>query len=79
MKKYSIKHKHHSVSSELAIVNENRDLVLWSFIRPEDLNEVCQTNPQLTRITKQKLEIGLPLEKVSEPSFKFHFPSLTDQ
>ncbi|CAL8068903.1 unnamed protein product [Orchesella dallaii] len=52
--------KHQQRASSIAVVNRDRELVLWSFIHYND-HEICQTYPTLTGITREKLKIGQPL------------------
>jgi hypothetical protein len=63
LKKNQIYEKHASVAETIAVVNENNDLVFWTFINyPKE--EVCQIFPQLTGLSREKLSIGLPIHDV---------------
>ncbi len=44
--------RHSQVAATLAVVNEQNDLILWSFIKREN---VCQYFPSITRLDTSKL------------------------
>jgi hypothetical protein len=58
LKKNQSFEKRASVAATVAVVNENNDLVFWTFINyPKE--EDCQIFPQLTGLSREKLSIGL--------------------
>lgn len=61
LKKEPNKKKHTQVAASVAVVNDRRDLIMWAYIKWDN---VCQTFPQITGITKEKLEIGLEINLV---------------
>ncbi len=63
LKKSTDQKTHAVVAETIAIVNEDKDLVFWCFVKwPEE--NVCQIFPHLTGLSRDKLSIGLPIEKV---------------
>jgi len=55
---------HKTVAETIALVNEDRELVFWCFVKwPEE--DVSQLFPLLTNLSKEKLAIGLDVTLVS--------------
>jgi len=54
--------KHKQVAGVVSVVNQKKDLLLWSIIKPE--TNVCQYFTSITGLYKTKLEMGLPIELV---------------
>ncbi|ODN02642.1 Survival of motor neuron-related-splicing factor 30 [Orchesella cincta] len=61
--KPTIHRDHKMVGAVICIVNSKKEIIFWSLIKWND-QDVCQTYPNLTGITRDKLELGLPLDSV---------------
>jgi len=52
--------KHETVAATIAVVNENKTLILWAYIKwPQ--RSVCQYFTSLTNLERGSLDIGIPL------------------
>jgi hypothetical protein len=66
--------KHEVVAETVAVVNENRDLVFWAFLKwPRE--RICQIFPSITGLSREKLDIGIDVNKVR--NFKEQNNSIT--
>lgn len=56
--------KHENVASSVAIIDDDRELLMWSYIKWKE-TDVCSYYPTLTGINKEKLKNGMGIETVS--------------
>jgi hypothetical protein len=57
--------KHEVLAETVAVVNEDKDLVFWAFLKwPKE--RICQIFPSITGLSREKLDLGINRKKLEE-------------